>query len=58
MDEQEEKRTEATACQEGAGIKQKKAESPEMLGNKGTGCINGIWDRYYNKMKFSKKRNK
>ena len=58
MDEKEEKRTEATACQEGAGIKQKKAGSPEIQENKGIGSVKDIQGRYYNKMKFGKKRNK
>ena len=58
MDEKEELRTEATVCQEGAAIKQKKAESPETQENKGIGPVKDIQGRYYNKMKFGKKRNK
>ena len=58
MDEKEELRTEATVCQEGAAIKQKKVGSSEMQENKGIWLKKDNRNRYYNKMKFGKKRNK
>ncbi len=58
MEEQAEKRTEATACQEGAAIKQKKSSSPEMQENQGLGLHRSYLCTYYKKMNYDEEINK